>query len=58
MKIVAGILLLLVFVAMLWIGKPRKGVQLKFMQVWIVGMLYTMVALIIFVIGVSLLLLV
>jgi hypothetical protein len=58
MKIVAGILLLLVFVAMLWIGKPRNGVQLKFMQVWIVGMLYTMVALIIFVIGVSLLLLV
>jgi hypothetical protein len=58
MKIVAGIFLLFVFVAMLWIGKPRKGgVQPRFMQVWIVGILYAMVALVIFVIGVSLLVL-
>ncbi len=31
----AGIVLLVVFVAMLWFGKPRNGVQLRFMRSWI-----------------------
>jgi hypothetical protein len=36
MNTVAGIFLLFVFVAMLWIGKPRNGVHPTFMRSWIV----------------------
>src|SRR6266851_7690874 len=35
MNLTAGIVLLVVFVAMLWFGKPRNGVQLRFMRSWI-----------------------
>ena len=32
MNATAGIVLLVVFVAMLWFGKPRKGIPRRFMQ--------------------------
>jgi hypothetical protein len=57
MNLTAGIVLLVVFVAMLWIGKPRNGVQPRFMRSWIAGMAYTMVCLLTFVMGVALLIL-
>jgi hypothetical protein len=53
MNATAGIVLLVVFVAMLWFGKPRKGVPRPFMRSWIVGMGYTMICLLTFVLGVT-----
>ena len=53
MNVTAGIVLLVIFVAMLWFGKPRKGVQLRFMRSWILGMGYTMLCLLTFVLGVA-----
>jgi hypothetical protein len=52
-NLTAGIVLLVVFGAMLWYGKPRNGVQRKFMQTWIVGILYTMLCLLVFVLGIA-----
>jgi hypothetical protein len=57
MNITAAIILLVVFVAMLWFGKARNGEPRSFMQIWIVGMAYTMTCLISFVMGVALLIL-
>ncbi len=44
MNLTAGIVLLVVFVG---IGKPRNGVQPRFMRSWIAGMAYTMVCLLV-----------
>jgi hypothetical protein len=55
MNITAGIILLVVFVAMLWLGKARNGEPRRFMRVWIVGMAYTTTCLFSFVMGVVLL---
>ncbi len=52
MNATAGIVLLIVFAAMLWFGKPRNGVQLRFMRSWILGIGYTMVCMLTFVLGV------
>ncbi len=57
MNITGGIILLVVFVAMLWFGKARNGEPRTFMRVWIVGMAYTMTCLATFVMGVALLIL-
>jgi hypothetical protein len=57
MNITAGIILLVVFVAMLWFGKARNGVPRDFMRIWIVGIAYTMACLVTFVMGVALLIL-
>ena len=57
MNITAGIILLVVFVAMLWFGKARNGEPRSFMRVWIVGIAYTMTCLISLVMGVALLVL-
>jgi hypothetical protein len=57
MNITAGIILLVVFVAMLWFGKARNGEPRSFMRVWIVGIAYTMTCLISLVMGIALIVL-
>jgi hypothetical protein len=57
MNLTAGLVLLVVFVAMLWIGRARNGVPRGFMRIWIVGMGYTMACLLSFVMGIALLIL-
>jgi hypothetical protein len=57
MNLTAGMVLLVVFVAMLWIGRARNGVTPRFMRSWIVGMAYTMACLLSFVMGIALLIL-
>jgi hypothetical protein len=57
MNITIGITLLIIFVGMLWFGKPRKGVSPRFMQIYVLGLLYTIVCMTAFVIGVALLIL-
>jgi hypothetical protein len=53
MNLTAGIVLLIVFVAMLWFGKPRKGVPRRFMRSWVLGIGYTMVCMLSLVLGVA-----
>ncbi len=38
MNVTLGIVFLVAFVVLLWIGRARQGEPRKFMQVWIVGM--------------------
>ena len=57
MNLTAGMVLLVVFVAMLWIGRARNGVPRRFMRSWIPGMAYTMACMLTFVMGVALLIL-
>ncbi len=57
MNITLGIVFLVAFVVLLWIGRARQGEPRKFMQVWIVGMAYTVACLLSLVLGVALLIL-
>lgn len=57
MNLTAGMVLLVVFVAMLWFGRARNGVPRRFMRGWIAGMAYTMTCLLSFVMGIALLIL-
>ncbi|HEV7514513.1 MAG TPA: hypothetical protein VGO27_22660 [Candidatus Acidoferrum sp.] len=52
MNITYGIALICVAVAMLWFAIPTDGVSARFLKShWIVGQLYVMTAMVIFVMG-------
>jgi hypothetical protein len=51
MNLTIGIALLALFGLMIWIGKPKGEVQPLFMQSWLVGTLYTVLCLMVFVLG-------
>jgi hypothetical protein len=51
MNLITGIALLALFGLMIWIGKPKGGVQPPFMRSWLVGTLYTVLCLLVFVLG-------
>ena len=52
MNITIGIALVCVAVAMLYFGRPADGVSLPwFKKAWIIGQLYVMTAMVIFVMG-------
>ena len=55
MNMVAGLVLIAVTVAMIYLARPSDGVSAPFLRVWVVGQLYLMTALVSAVIGVSLL---
>ena len=55
MNMVAGLVLIAVTVAMIYLAKPSDGVSAPFLRVWVVGQLYLMTALVSAVIGVSML---
>jgi hypothetical protein len=52
MNITIGIAMICAAVAMLWLGRPADGISLPwFKKAWIIGQVYVMVALILFVMG-------
>jgi hypothetical protein len=52
MNITIGIALVCVAVAMLYFGRPADGVSLPwFKKAWIIGQLYVMTALVLFIMG-------
>jgi hypothetical protein len=52
MNLTFGIGLIGVAVAMIWLGRPADGVSLPwFKKAWIIGQLYVMLALVLFVMG-------
>jgi hypothetical protein len=53
MNLTAGIILLIIFAGMFWFGKPHHGVSPRFLQIYIVGVIYTMVCMTAFVLGVA-----
>jgi len=55
MNMVAGLVLIAVTVAMIYLARPSDGVSAPFLRVWVVGQLYLMTALVSAVIGVSML---
>jgi hypothetical protein len=55
MNMVAGLVLIAVTVAMIYLARPSDGVSAPFLRVWVVGQMYLMTALVSAVIGVSLL---
>ena len=38
---------------MLWFGKPHHGVSPRFLQIYVVGIIYSMVCMLAFVLGIA-----
>jgi hypothetical protein len=53
MNLTTGIILLIVFAGMLWFGKPHHGVSPRFLQIYVVGIIYSMVCMLAFVLGIA-----
>jgi hypothetical protein len=52
MNTTIGIVMICAAVAMLWMGRPADGISLPwFKKAWIIGQVYVMVVLILFVMG-------
>jgi hypothetical protein len=52
MNTTIGIAMICAAVAMLWLGRPADGISLPwFKKAWIIGQVYVMVVLILFVMG-------
>jgi len=52
MNTTIGIVMICAAVAMLWLGRPADGISLPwFKKAWIIGQVYVMVVLILFVMG-------
>jgi hypothetical protein len=56
MVFVGGLILIVVTIAMVVLGRPSNGVVAPFLKSWVVGQIYTMVALSAGVLGISLVL--
>ena len=56
MVFVGGLILIVVTIAMVVLGRPSNGVVAPFLKSWVVGQIYTMVALATGVLGISLVL--
>ncbi len=51
MNTTIGIAMICAAVAMLWLGRPADGISPWFKKAWIIGQVYVMVVLILFVMG-------
>ena len=52
MNITFGVALICIAIAMIWFGRPSDGVSLPwFKKAWIIGQLYVMTAMVLFVMG-------
>jgi len=52
MNITYGIAMICAAVVMLWLGRPADGISLPwFKKAWIIGQVYVMVAMILFIMG-------
>jgi hypothetical protein len=52
MNITYGIALICIAIAMIWFGRPADGVSLPwFKKAWIIGQIYVMTAMVLFVMG-------
>jgi hypothetical protein len=54
MSVMAGIVLIAASILALVLSRPRGGVALPFLRVWIVGQLYAMTIMIVGLVGVAL----
>jgi hypothetical protein len=54
MSVMAGIVLIAASIIALVLSRPRGGVALPFLRVWIVGQLYAMTIMIVGLVGVAL----
>jgi hypothetical protein len=55
MSFTAGLVLIAATVAMVLVARPADGVAAPFLKVWVVGQLYTLVAMVSTVMGVTVL---
>jgi hypothetical protein len=52
MNTTIGIVMICVAVAMIWLARPADGISLPwFKKAWIIGQVYTMVAMVLFIMG-------
>jgi hypothetical protein len=54
MSVMAGIVLIAASIVALFLSRPRDGVALPFLRVWIVGVIYAMAIMIVGLVGVAL----
>lgn len=53
MDFTAGLVLIAITIAMIVIARPKDGVSAPFLKVWIVGQIYTLIAMVSAVTGVT-----